>query len=395
MATTAQPSHAAQRIVFIDVIRAYAILMMLQGHFIDTVLMPAYRDHSLPAYAWWAFFRGMTAPIFFFSTGLVFVYLLLRSGQSLRENARVKKGLRRGLFLIGVGYLLRVYIPGLFAFKLFDTFFQIDVLHCIGLSLILLVGLYALSSYLRLPYHWVLLATGLTIFFVHPIAESTDWSFLPKALENYFSKRNGSVFTPVPWMGFACLGGVFGRLLTVHPSWSRAWWLPVALLGIGMALHYYSTDALYGLANLTGIQNFETMAQGNWMLWEFGHVLIAVAIIITLTRIWQPIPPLVTKIGSETLTIYAVHFVVLYGSWFGIGIYRFFKHSLLPYEAAIGALAFVLAFVVLIRFIEPIRALIDQWLVNPLERLAARASQACWALLPDRWQAFFDRTKET
>ena len=34
------------RLYFIDAVRAFAILMMLQGHFIDTLLAPIYRDKT-------------------------------------------------------------------------------------------------------------------------------------------------------------------------------------------------------------------------------------------------------------------------------------------------------------------------------------------------------------
>jgi uncharacterized membrane protein len=77
-----------RRIVFIDALRAYAILMMLQGHFTDTMLAVEYRDPANFLYGLWYFMRGLTAPIFFFSTGLVFIYLLLKDGRPLSENIR-------------------------------------------------------------------------------------------------------------------------------------------------------------------------------------------------------------------------------------------------------------------------------------------------------------------
>jgi len=40
----------SNRLYFIDAVRAFAILMMLQGHFIDTLLAPVYKDYSNTAY---------------------------------------------------------------------------------------------------------------------------------------------------------------------------------------------------------------------------------------------------------------------------------------------------------------------------------------------------------
>ncbi len=65
-----QASSVKDRLQFIDAIRAYAILMMLQGHFVDTMLAYRYRDLENALYSTWFFMRGMTAPIFFTVTGL-------------------------------------------------------------------------------------------------------------------------------------------------------------------------------------------------------------------------------------------------------------------------------------------------------------------------------------
>ena len=62
----------SSRLYFIDIIRAFAILMMLQGHFIDTLLSVNYRDLNTVPYAVWSYFRGITAPTFFTISGLIF-----------------------------------------------------------------------------------------------------------------------------------------------------------------------------------------------------------------------------------------------------------------------------------------------------------------------------------
>ena len=44
------------------------------------------------------------------------------------------------------------------------------------------------------------------------------------------------------------------------------------------------------------------------------------------------------KIGQNTLAIYVIHFIILYGSFTGLGVYQFLKYSLSPTTAIIGAL---------------------------------------------------------
>ncbi|HRF38137.1 MAG TPA: heparan-alpha-glucosaminide N-acetyltransferase domain-containing protein, partial [Saprospiraceae bacterium] len=95
------------RLHFLDALRAFAILMMLQGHFVDTLLAPEYRDLNSPIFNAWTFMRGLTAPVFFTVTGIVFVFLLLKENKPLKEHVRVRKGIRRAFFLLALGYLLK------------------------------------------------------------------------------------------------------------------------------------------------------------------------------------------------------------------------------------------------------------------------------------------------
>ena len=83
----------SERLYFIDIVRAFAILMMLQGHFIDTLLSIEYRDISSTAFKIWSYFRGITAPTFFTISGLIFTYLLLKAKEKGNEKLRIKKGI--------------------------------------------------------------------------------------------------------------------------------------------------------------------------------------------------------------------------------------------------------------------------------------------------------------
>ena len=132
----------SERLYFIDIVRAFAILMMLQGHFIDTLLSIEYRDVSSTAFQIWSYFRGITAPTFFTISGLIFTYLLLKAKEKGNEKLRIKKGIIRGFFLIGVGYLLRAPIFKWLSGKFTTYFLAVDVLQCIGLSLILHMHFY-------------------------------------------------------------------------------------------------------------------------------------------------------------------------------------------------------------------------------------------------------------
>jgi hypothetical protein len=337
--------------------RAYAILMMLQGHFVHTLLGDAYRNPEHPVYATWAFLRGMTAPIFFFASGLIFVFLLLRDHRPFWQNERVKKGLRRGLQLMAIGYLLRLNFPQLLTGYFSPEVLKVDVLHCIGLAILTIIASFGLSRQARLPFPLLLLSGGLLLFFFNFDVREADWSAWPVALQNYFHREHGSAFTPVPWMGYSLLGGLLGYTLHHRPAWAFGWGLPALLLLLGSALHLYSSDWLMDLYRSTGWEQFRRHAYFNFLLKRLGHVFLATAIFIWLSQVWKKIPQLLLKVGSETLAIYEVHYILLYSSWFGIGLSAFWAHRLPPIAAVVGALLFVIAFVIMTAYLHDIR----QW----------------------------------
>ena len=167
---------------------------MLQGHFTDTLLADAFRDPDNLFFSTWKYLRGMTAPLFFFASGLIFTFLLLKDGRPLSTNKRVHKGLRRGLQLIIIGYALRLCFPQLLTGYISPNLFRVDVLHCIGLALIGLVALYALSRWSRLPYHLLLVSAGGLAFFFYFEVRDGQYASLPIVLPNYLVSDHGSVF---------------------------------------------------------------------------------------------------------------------------------------------------------------------------------------------------------
>jgi hypothetical protein len=151
-----------------------------------------------------------------------------------------------------------------------------------------------------------------------------------------------------------------GVWLNRKPTYAFSKWLPWVLLVGGFILDKFSVHWIVALHQLTGWEVFLGTINNNYLLVRLGHVLIALAVVIWITRWWKNMPPLVTKIGSETLTIYAVHYVLLYGTWLGIGLATFWKKSLAPVPVAIGAALFVVGFIVLIAHIATVREVIYQ-----------------------------------
>lgn len=350
-------------------------MMMLQGHFVDTMLDERYRDLANPIYSAWSFMRGITAPVFFFVTGTVFVFLLLRESTPWRHNERLRKGLRRAALLLLLGYLLKWNFPSLlWTGQFYPSYFTVDVFQILGLSLLLAIGVVVLCQWTRLPLPLALLSLALAAFLIAPEVKLRDWSSLPVVLQNYLVQSHGSTFTLFPWIGYALFGGLAGWCLSARPGILGSPWTPILLLLSGGAMHFFIDDALSWSQQLTGLRVFGLVGENNASFWRLGHVFIVLAIFIWIVRRAGPIPPLLTKVGRETLIIYSIHYVVLYGTWFGIGIASLGRGAWTPWSAAIGAMLFLAGFVYLVYRIEDIRGLRDRALQRAAHALAGRWS---------------------
>lgn len=348
------------RLVFIDVLRAYAILMMLQGHFVDTLLAPAFRNPESIVFSTWSFMRGMTAPVFFTVTGLVFIYLMMRDGRPLSENTRVNKGLRRGLFLVGVGYLLKFNFLAFLKGYISSWFWAADVLQVIGFALMALVGVAALRERVGGSLTLWMLVLGTVTFFADAYFSAATWDNAPRLLAHYLTTKYGSNFVLVPWLGYAFYGGALGTLLSRRPQLAFGHVLPVLMLVLGVLLHLFSADALVALHKLTQWDYLPLVFGKFFLFWRLGHVLIVISLFMWAIPRVGKIPSLITKIGSETLTVYGAHYVILYGTWVSFGLKQAIGYRTLdPIPCAIGALLFVLAHVWMIANIEAIRAFLD------------------------------------
>ncbi|MEM6394912.1 MAG: heparan-alpha-glucosaminide N-acetyltransferase domain-containing protein [Bacteroidota bacterium] len=344
------------RLVFIDLLRAFAILMMLQGHFVDVTLSDTARDLSNPVYELWLFMRGLTAPVFFSITGLVFTYLLLRDGRQVWQNVRWQKGVRRGGFLFVLGTLLKVNIFVLMLGYFPAWYYSLDVLHCIGIGLLGVCGLYMVAEKLRIELWPLFLIFGTGIFLLEPVRTGIDWSTWPRLIANFWTRDFGSMFTVFPWLGYVFIGGAFGSLLHARPKWAFGFRLPLVVASLGYALCTLSGVLLMVLFQYTDWSVFKAVANYNYLFYRLGQVFICFAIFMFVVPRLPKVPKLWTKIGTETLTIYCVHYVVLYGTWLGLGISFFAKDAFSGWAAGIGAVLFVAAHVLMIYHIEPIRA---------------------------------------
>lgn len=321
-----------QRLIFIDVIRAYAICMMLQGHFITALLGEPYWDESNIYFHTWHYFTGITAPVFLTISGFIFTYLLIREGERTDiglKNPRVKKGVRRGLMLIGVACLLR------------KSIYFVDILHCIGLALIIMVGIYLLAGkHVRHLLPTMLISTTLILFTFNETYNQYEYSWLPQIVANYFTPKYGTLFTIFPWLGFVTLGGFMGSLFYYYRNAKYLYPTFITLLiSFGLIFHF-QFSSFHFLYNLTGWEHFEQLARKGFLFLRMGDTLLTFSVFVILREVLTA--PFLQRIGQNTLSIYIIHSIALYHFIPHLSLDYYFHKSLEPVEAIIGAILFVI-----------------------------------------------------
>ncbi len=204
------------RALFIDLLRALALIVMIEVHVINELL-----NHELKAGGWFTalnFINGLVAPSFLFVSGLVFVLSLQKGTDELKKFGTTfwKKVSRIGMILLA-GYSL--HTPYFSLNKLIihwsllaeKQLFVVDILQCIGIGLLILLLARTLLKTDKAFYLFITIALGVVLI-ASPIFWKIDFnSFLPIPLASYFNPANGSLFPVFPWFNFLFAGAITAK----------------------------------------------------------------------------------------------------------------------------------------------------------------------------------------
>jgi len=345
---SSEPKH---RVIFIDLLRAIAVLQMVQGHTVDVLLSQVFRTAEFPIYNIWYFLRGMTAPIFMFTAGTTFTYLFKSVKKPFEENYRVKKGIRRALLLLFIGYILRYPSWTIVDFsevtaENWQTFFIVDVLQLIGFSLLLLLLILFFTAKLKLNFMVTFISSAVLIFLASPFMENINWiSYLPAPVIAYLYSGSGSLFPLFPWAGYVISGAVLGSYLAQNPMVFKTSRFSKFLAILGLS---FSLIALFSYLILQayGIEIINPQVTPNTIFFRMGFVLLLTALVSYISLKVDRIPHLIILVGRNTLLIYVVHLIILYGSIWTPGLNLLWGNSLSGWQS-FGAAVIMIALMIL------------------------------------------------
>jgi hypothetical protein len=369
------------RLKFIDMSRSLAILLMLEGHFTGAALANEYRKDDYLLYKIWHNIHGLTSPLFFTVTGVIFVYLLsVNNNISYFHNTRVKKGFKRVLELLFWGYFIQLSLLSIIQSFYYGSKFHLEwfyafhVLQSIGIGIFFLLVIYGLFKWINKgALHWYYLVSGLLLFVGYSsmknyiqldeqaIAEGLQKGpkyfphNAPPFIQNMFYGKF-SDFSFLRYSGYTILGGMLGSIIRTFENKTKEWWFGTTFLVAGIFISLFIQPIFRSIDHFTewialtekGVYELNATA-----FIRFGQVVSVLGIFMLVDKYVDVKAKLYLKLGQNTLPIYVVHVIILYGGVFGFGLKPLlFDENLGPWIAAgISAVA-ILFFTLMVHYIE-------------------------------------------
>ena len=371
------------RLKFIDMARSVAIILMLEGHFTGAALADQYRKSEFLLYNIWHNIHGLTSPLFFTVTGLIFVYLLSANNDlNYFENIRVKKGYKRVRQLLFWGYFIQLNLWSIIQSIYYDSKFHLDwfyafhVLQSIGIGILFLLIIYGIYKWIgKGAIYWYYLVAALILFSCYAymkqyiqieegliakhIKDKPTYlpSGAPSIIQNMFYGQY-SDFSFVRYAGYTILGGMLGSLIRTYESKALEWWFGASFILIGLLINLFIQPVFQTIDNLTdsiGITDHGVFVLNATAFIRFGQVMILLGVFMLIDKYADIKAKLFLKIGQNTLPIYVVHVIILYGGIFGFGLKPMVFDENLPPAIAFGiSVGFIFLFAIMVKYIEPL-----------------------------------------
>jgi uncharacterized membrane protein len=282
------------------------VLVMVQTHSL-VLLRPELRAGSFFVTLQWI--DGLVAPSFIFAAGFSLALTQVRAVLASNEPDARRKRLRRTLRRLGE-VLLIATLTNWAWFPIFREpkwLIRIDILHCIGLSLLIALPVLALLAAHPRALRWSALLLAAIAFGSAPFFEN-----VPPPWGNFVSAKTGSIFPLLPWGGYVYLGAAVGAACAADGIRATVKWL-LGLAAVGLALWIATpfVSALYPPHDF-------------WVTDPTNHArrwtqvcLIALALLAVEQRFagaWRTSLPVrfVEVFGTSSLAGYFIHEMLLY-----------------------------------------------------------------------------------
>jgi uncharacterized membrane protein len=323
MNSSVRPPSPSVRVAFVDLLRGWAVIVMIQTHVFNATMIPALTETGI--YSVIRFLDGLVAPSFLFASGLAYAITTRRKiGDYLSFGWPLFRQFGRLIFILLIGYSLHIpkfnyhHLVNEATHEAWMAFWQADVLHCIAVSLIALQVLLLLCRSERRLYQAVLVLTGAVVVGA-PIMWSVDWWLIfPPPIAAYLNGQHYSLFPLFPWSAFLFAGALTGYYFTRARS-SQA---------EGAESRMMRSVARAGLAVIAGSFALHPLAAAAYPAYDYWRsspsffllraglvMLLCSGLFLYEQRKGADPASAVTLFGRESFVVYVTHLMLIYGKF--------------------------------------------------------------------------------
>lgn len=298
---------------------------MIQTHVFNATLLPAITETGL--FAVIRFIDGLVAPSFLFASGLAYAVTTRRKvNDYLALGLPLFKQLGRLLLILLIGYMLHIprfnyrHLVHEAGAEAWEQFWQVDILHCIAVSLLILqVLLLLLRSEQRL--YRVVLGMTIGVGILTPLMWTVNWwTVLPIPIASYLNGMYYSLFPLFPWSAFLFAGALAGH----YYSEARSGPIP------GGETVMMGKAARAGAAMIVVSFPLHPLAESIYPVYDYWHLspsflmlrlgivlLVCSGLFLYEKQKGVSQSSVLTLFGRESLIVYVTHLTLLYGDFSG------------------------------------------------------------------------------
>ncbi|MCC6700427.1 MAG: OpgC domain-containing protein, partial [Fluviicola sp.] len=167
-----------------------------------------------------------------------------------------------------------------------------------------------------------------------------------------------SDFSILRYAGYTLMGGMIGSIIRTFEHKTREWWFGATFITVGILISSFIQAGLHQIDNLT--ENWGWVTEGRWEMnathfIRLGQVITVLGLLMLVDAYFNVKAKLFLKVGQNTLPIYIVHVIILYGGIFGFGLKPLaFDENLGPWQAILISMSAMIFFVIMVKYIEPL-----------------------------------------
>jgi uncharacterized membrane protein len=300
---------------------------MILAHVVNPLLALEYRSETIFYIV--NVIEGLVAPAFLFAAGGSFSIIISKKREDILffRKPAIRYFLRVVQILM-LAYLLHIPYRTLHQCKTIMTgneylfFINCDILQSIGIGLLFLLVLYILLRNDKI-FYVVLLLLSLIIIISTPYVWRYDFAkILPVEFATLLNRKYGSLFPLFPWVAYVFLGCLVSNMLLknlrsnneegILKKFSIA---GIIIIFLGIILEFLSIPT-------TEFYDFWYTSPNIFMI-RIGAVLIFIYILWFLEVKFKYKMKIFGVFGRESLLVYIIHLIIIYGSALGLGLYQY------------------------------------------------------------------------